>query len=672
MNRMISPVRSLFLSCVIVFSQPLSAGSQAFRDCHARWDDGKLTVGNARFERTWLAADTGLAAVSFVMKDPDVEWLADAARKVKTAGKLEVSASTGRRGVVGSEGLRVEVAVSGKMPERRVLWVFPELAGVISERLDGVEETQRTEQQQTSGIEAEPAKAADPAAARGGETLRLQPKHLRVTEIALRDQTDHHNELLHEREWLSWANESPLEIRGCVLTVENALDGNGIAFLKLAPLPHARPDPQAVDFQVRPGAGTVAAFFHGYPVAAVAYRGGKAGRTQALHAVQRALRNHVPGRDGMFLSNTWGDRSRDARIREDFLLKEVEAGAALGVDVVQIDDGWQKGRSSNSADAQGKGVWNGYWAADPEFWTPDPARFPNGLEPVVKAARAKGMKFGLWFGPDSSNDASNWQKDADHLLEIHRSQGIDYFKIDSMKSLSAVSLQHQRAMFDRMLEGSKGAMTFDLDVTAEVRPGYFGLTDIGPVFVENRYTDWGSYWPHLTLRSLWSLSHAVDPLRLRIEVLNNARNAEKYGNDPLAPARYRADTLFAIAMMANPLGWFEVSNLPEEYVARMKPLVATWKAERERMHGGSIVPIGFAPDGVAWTGFASAASDGKGGYVLLFRELNESADFSLDLSMLGQSSRATVIGGRGTARMENGRLAVTVPDALDFIWVKIE
>jgi alpha-galactosidase len=663
--------RSLFCGCVVVLSQPLWAGSQEFRDCYARWDDAKLIVGNARFERTWMAADTGLVAVSFVIKEPDVEWLSDAARKVKPAGKLEASASPGRRSMVGSEGLRVEVAVSGKLPERRVLWVFPELAGVIGERLDGVEEAQLTEQRQTSGIEAEPVKAA-PAAGGGGEMLRLEPRHLRVTEFSLRDQTDHHNELLHEREWLLWANESPVEIRGCVLTAENPLDGSGIAFLKLAPLPHARPDPQAVDFLVRPGARTVATFFKGYPVAAVAYRGGKAGRTQALHAVQRVLRNHLPGRDGMFLSNTWGDRSRDARIREDFLLKEVEAGAALGVDVVQIDDGWQKGRSSNSADARGKGVWNGYWAADPEFWTPDPGRFPNGLESVVKAARSKGMKFGLWFGPDSSKDAANWQKDADHLLEMHRAHGIDYFKIDSMKSLNAVSLQRQRAMFDRMLEGSKGAMTFDLDVTAEVRPGYFGLTDIGPVFVENRYTDWGSYWPHLTLRSLWSLSHAVDPLRLRIEVLNNARNVEKYGDDPLAPARYRADTLFAIAMMANPLGWFEVSNLPEKYVTQMKPLVATWKAERERMHGGSIVPIGSVPDGVAWTGFSSSASDGKGGYVLLFRELNESADFSPDLPLLGKSSRATVIGGRGTVRMENGRLAVNVPDALDFIWVKIE
>jgi hypothetical protein len=36
-----------------------------------------------------------------------------------------------------------------------------------------------------------------------------------------------------------------------------------------------------------------------------------------------------PTRDGEFPSNTWGDHSRDARINEAFVLKEIEAGARL-------------------------------------------------------------------------------------------------------------------------------------------------------------------------------------------------------------------------------------------------------------------------------------------------------------------------------------------------------
>ena len=103
------------------------------------------------------------------------------------------------------------------------------------------------------------------------------------------------------------------------------------------------------------------------------------------------------------------------------------------------------------------------------------------------------MGLGLWFGPDSSHDAANWERDADLLLDYHRTLGINYFKIDSLKTRSSQSLQNQAALFDKVLKGSSNRVVFDLDVTAERRPGYFGLPEIGPVFVENRYTDWHKY-----------------------------------------------------------------------------------------------------------------------------------------------------------------------------------
>jgi alpha-galactosidase len=485
------------------------------------------------------------------------------------------------------------------------------------------------------------------------------------------DQTDRHDELLSEREWLLMNNEAGFDVKGCVLNVEDVITGSGVAFVKFAPLPHARHDKESIDFKVDPRANAVSAMLGDAPAAAIAYRGGRVGFTRAMHDFQRCLRNYRAGRDGLFLSNTWGDRSRDARINEAFLLKEVAAGAALGVDIVQIDDGWQKGRSANSVAARGKGVWNGYWAADPEFWDADPGRFPNGLECVVDAARKNGMHFGLWFGPDSSDSAANWKKDADHLLGFY-AMGVSYFKIDSMKTHDQSSLDNQRAMFDRMLEGSEGNMVFDLDVTAEIRPGYFGLPDIGPLFVENRYTDFHRYWPHQTLRNLWELSRVVDPLRLRMELLNNTRNTDKYKDDPLAPGLYRPDTLFAITMMASPLGWFEVSNLPDDYVKQMQPLVATWKAERGRMHGGSIIPVGVVPDGVSWTGFASLAADNSGGYVLLFRELSDQAAFELPLDgLLDGQFKTELIGGRGQVELNDGKLEVEIPAKLDYIWVKL-
>ena len=61
------------------------------------------------------------------------------------------------------------------------------------------------------------------------------------------------------------------------------------------------------------------------------------------------------------------------------------------------------------------------------------------------------MRFGLWFGPDSSDEAANWERDADCLLDLHRRLGIDYFKMDSMKLNSSLALKRNRMMFDKML-----------------------------------------------------------------------------------------------------------------------------------------------------------------------------------------------------------------------------
>ena len=104
----------------------------------------------------------------------------------------------------------------------------------------------------------------------------------------------------------------------------------------------------------------------------------------------------------------------------------------------------------------------------------------------------------------------------------------------------------------------------------------------------------------------------------------------------------------------------------------MQPLVATWKKERERMHGGTILPVGSTPDGVAWTGFVTADADGRGGYALLFRELNDSPHHVFDLPFIQDPGKVTILGGRGAAGITNGRLAVTIMDELDFLWVRID
>ena len=271
------------------------------------------------------------------------------------------------------------------------------------------------------GIESDAGDRGE-CAAKSAE--RFASPHVKVTAWELMDQTDSHNELVSKREWLLMPGEAPVTLALNVLDAMDVTSGKGVVFVRIAPLPHARSDKRP-DFRVvagRPHA--VEVLPSAYRCERIPYDGGTLGRHRALMAAERRWRAYVPGRDGLLLSNTWGDRNRDARLNEKFMMREIAAAAELGVDVVQIDDGWQKGRTANSSAANGKGVWNGYWASDPGFWAVDPVRFPNGLSALASAAKEKGVSLGLWFGPDSSNDAANWERDADLLLRYWREFGV--------------------------------------------------------------------------------------------------------------------------------------------------------------------------------------------------------------------------------------------------------
>lgn len=456
----------------------------------------------------------------------------------------------------------------------------------------------------------------------------------------------------------------------------------GVTFVKMAPLPHARAVEAAEDFtwdgttlQWRgPGVNPVSG--QGYPCAVIFHGADRASRIAALQDYYRCLRTYEPGRDGLLLSNTWGDRSRDAKIGEEFLMAEIKAGAELGVDVMQVDDGWQKGRTQNSATVTRSkaGVWSGFWRTDPEFWSAHPERLPNGLDPIAAAAKAKGLHLGIWYAPDSEDEFANWKRDADRILELHQAHGADYFKLDSITMTSPQAEWNVQQLLRRVIEESKGKIVVDLDVTAGVRPGYLGAVTCGTVFVENRYTDWGSYVPHQTLRNFWSLSEFVDPVRLRMEFLNNTRNVEKNeGKGDLAPAAYPPGYLFATVMCGSPLAWFEVSELPEAYAEEVGALVRIWRDHRAALHGGHLIPIGAEPDGHQWTGFASVAKDRKSGYLLVLRETNGEDTWETAVPFLeGRALTIEKLAGGGEVRAGNGTLAVTLPEPRSFVFLRFE
>jgi alpha-galactosidase len=310
--------------------------------------------------------------------------------------------------------------------------------------------------------------------------------------------------------------------------------------------------------------------------------------------------------------------------------RELQAAGRLGVDVLQIDDGWQKGATVNSKLKKG-GVWEGYYAADPDFWQVNEAKFPQGLAPLARDAQRLGIKLGLWFSPDSSDDFVNWQRDADTLLRLHAQCGVSYFKLDGVNIKSKRAETNFIRLLERVSRQGGNEIGLNLDITAQDRLGYLYQSQFGTLYVENRYTDWANYYPHNTLKNAWSLSRYFPLNKFQFEVPNNERNAHLYADDPLAPARYTIDYAFASVMAANPLIWMEMTNLSEDGAERLRGIIGAYKPHRENLFAARVSPLGDMPDGQSFTGF-QAACDEQSGYLILLRENTADCRFAYRLA----------------------------------------
>ena len=318
------------------------------------------------------------------------------------------------------------------------------------------------------------------------------------------------------------------------------------------------------------------------------------------------------------MMNTWGDRGQDGKISEKFILNELEAAARLGISHFQIDDGWQQGLSSNSVSKSGK-LWDAW---TPENWQLNKERFPNGWEKILQSAKKKKIRLGLWFHPSNKNSYARWETDAGVIIDLYQKTGIRYYKIDGVEIPDKQAETNLTKFFEKVKQETNGQVFFNLDLTAGTRGGYFMFRNAGNLFLENRYTDWGNYYPFHTLRNLWMLSKYFPPEFLQVEFLNKWRNADQYqAEDPFAPAAYRdLDYLFAITMAAQPLAWFEATGLPGEAFTD-RELIKKYHGIQSDFHSGQIFPIGEEPSGRSWTGFQSI--NGRKGYLLIFREDNE-------------------------------------------------
>lgn len=445
------------------------ATSSVASRCHASWDGEVLILGNALFRETWVSCADGRLQLSSFRPTDREDFSARAEALPPAAWRASLTTRVVRLHASEHPSFVAELRFSD--PANADVWrvyrfqIFPEVPGALllvlaSEHGASADDASASDvTPQADGIEtADNGMLKIPTPPGALPAFGLGRPQMRVREVRFTDQTDHHATFASMREWLLHPSERALPLQTNLVHVEDvaSAEGEGFLLLLMAPLHHVRAAWSApFDFlfsHIGTGRFAVTACPGGYTLARLAYSGGANGAALVLQALQRALHEWNPDRDGLVLSNTWGDRSGASRLNEAFMLSEIAAARTLGVEVVQIDDGWQKGDTVNTVTDRARGVWNGFWAADPEFWSVHPSRFPRGLAPLVAAARGAGLRLGLWFAPDSTGDFANWEKDAAQLLLLWREHGVAHFKLDAVKIRSRVGEQRLHALCDRVQE----------------------------------------------------------------------------------------------------------------------------------------------------------------------------------------------------------------------------
>ena len=602
--------KNLFFVLLFTFSTIFCSAS--IKDCYAKLDDSLLSIGNNQIERNFLWSDGHLITTSMLNKQNGKIWI----NQNKTndlfipgiIGKAENSTwSSSIKKETPIFPTHLEVIVEYNIEQlqiKRVFRIYPDCPAIATD----------TYLRSSTSIDNWDAKQNAVI-----DQLSFLGNHWNVESVEFFDTSDKYNTFVEKTSRISYRVES--EHRGNLLFARNRKDNNGLFFLKESPCSINQLYYPGYDYVTKHGTIKQVGigiqptdlleysneWIKAYSSVVGVYDDSPNGHLIALRNYLKNTRKLLEDRDEMIVMNTWGDRGDLKRLTEDFCIKQMQACSKLGISHFQIDWGWQEGSKNKTSSI--------------DIWSPSKKLFPNGLKNIIETGKKLGVELCLYLSPKLADDNAAWEDDADALINMYKNHGVRIFKVDGQKMENKTAEINTRKMYDKVMKETNYEVLFNLDITNAPRGGYFYLNETGNLFVENRYTAFESYYPYQTLRNLWMLSSYVPAERLQFEFLNKWKYVDKYSNDdPFSPSNYTMDYLFATTMMAQPLAFFDASDLPDNAFEN-KDLIKDYRKIQHDLHNGYIFPIGNEPSGRAWTGFQSLQD--TGGYFIIFRENNE-------------------------------------------------
>ncbi len=351
----------------------------------------------------------------------------------------------------------------------------------------------------------------------------------------------------------------------------------------------------------------------------IAYQNGDTGRELALKTFDRDRYPIDPVRDIYILANTWGSsdnkQSAQSRASEENVIKEIKSQADLGIDVQQVDDGWQ--------------------GSDYDSWKPVEERYPNGWGKIRQTARENNVILGLW--------AAGERISLEDLKFNFDQGGFNYYKLDFINLKNYDEMEELITKVHQFTEYTHHLVRVNWDVTENPpRMGYYFGREYGNIYLENRKPvkpDHVVYVPYLVLRDAWQLAKYVNLNKFQISV----QNIDRVNPDLSDANKHNHLYCVAITLMGSPIFFQETQFYDEQDRKEIRPLLALYKKHRNEMYKGYVYPIGEKPDNASWTGFQNHNQTTQSGYITLFREIeNQESSKTIQLHYLaGQTIELT-------------------------------
>ncbi len=382
-------------------------------------------------------------------------------------------------------------------------------------------------------------------------------------------------------------------------------------------------------------------------------------RELAIKRMDRCRFPFRPERDRWIMANTWGsggagEGSRSAAAQAN-VLRELASAADLGIEIVQIDDGWQAEPDEEQPTEAAKD------------WRPGRTRWPDGWTTLRAAADRLGVALGLWFPWYVETEAIAWN--VEH-------GGFRRLKLDFMHLRGRGDIERLTAKVRELVDRFGPGLGINWDAT-EVSPrmGYYFGRDHGNVYLANRPAPPAgqvrlghvTYAPRLTLREAWHLAHYMNLNQVQITLQNVDRVNPAFSN----AVRHGHDYCFAITMMGLPIFFQETHYYGEEARRQLRPIIALYKRHRDAILGGYVFAIGDEPCDRAWCGFQSHRFGDGAGHLTVFRELhNADEEAPLRLRFAGgrQVALTDLLSGESFTREadEAGAIVLRLPAAPSF------